>query len=327
MDTNVYLSGNCELAELFGAKPEAHSNGTAYYLPSANGDNWLVDVCPAAGMILTDTHFYLSEPVVREYTIAEDGLLLCSFYGGDVTIIEKGKKARQLRPGIHLLINRGQSFKIIYGAGQWNCYTSLWLFSDYISKNWSGKLPGLNFSLTDALAWESPQYDTPELVLVFEQLKANIRHASAPLLYFENKACEVFLLILRNIHKAHYWQRYQKTQRKNYLTYNDRKYIIKIKDELDKNILAPPSTAQLAAIAQMNNSKLQHSFKRWYGISIAEYIREGKMKYAMRLLWNDGLSIKNIAAMAGYENASKFAAAFKRVHGFSPQYIRKSFGL
>lgn len=327
MDVNVYLTGNRELAEHFGAKPKAQRNGTKYCLPSDHGDNWLIDVCPASGLILTDTHFYLPEPVVREYAIVESGLWLCSFHRGDVTIIEKGKKARQLKPGIHLLINRGQPFKIIYGAEKWNLYTSFWLFSDYISKNLSEKLSGMSFTLTDALAWESPQYDTPELVLVFEQLKANIRNATVPLVYFENKACELFVLILRNMQDAWYWKRYQKEERKNYLTYHDRKFIFKVKEELDKNILTPPSTDELAAIAQMNTHKVQHSFKLWYGVSIAEYIREGKMKYAMRLLWDDDLSIKNIAAMAGYENASKFAAAFKKVNGFSPQDIRKSFGL
>ncbi|QDR79511.1 helix-turn-helix domain-containing protein [Sporomusa termitida] len=327
MDTSVYLTGNCELAERFGAKPEAFRSGTAYRLPSPHGDNWLVDIYPAPGLILTDTHFSLPEPVVWEYTIAEAGLWLCSFNGGDMTIVEKGKKARQLRPGIHLLVNRGQPFKMIYGAGKWQCYTGMWLFGDYIATQLTGRMSDRSFTLDEALTWQSPQYDTPELLLVFEQLKANVRNAAAPLPYYEHKACEVLLLILRNIQDEHWWKRYQKSQRKNYLSYHDRKYIIKIKEELDRDILSPPPVDQLAIMVQMNISKLQHCFKLWYGVSIAEYIRAGKMKYALRLLWDDGLSIKNIAAMAGYENASKFAAAFKKVHGFSPQYIRKSFGL
>ncbi|QDR79503.1 helix-turn-helix domain-containing protein [Sporomusa termitida] len=244
-----------------------------------------------------------------------------------MTIAETGKKARQLRPGIHLLVNRGQPFKIIYGAGKWQCYTGMWLFSDYIATQLDGRLPGRSFTLADALAWQSPQYDTPELLLVLEKLKANVRHASAPLPYYEHKACEVLMLILRNIHYEDCWQKHRKTRRKNYLTYYDRTYIIKVKEELDRNILAPPSVDELAVMVQMSISKLQHGFKLWYGISIAGYIREERMKYALRLLWDDGLSIKNIAAMAGYENASKFTAAFKRVHGYSPSYIRKSFGL
>lgn len=327
MDRNVYRTGSGELAEQFGAQPEAHRNGTKYSLPSAYGDNWLIDIYPAPGLVLTDTHFLLPEPVVWEYTIAEAGLWLCSFNCGDMTIVEKGKKARQLRPGIHLLVNRGQPFKIIYGAGTWQCYTGMWLFSDYIATQLTGRLPEQSFTPDDALTWQSPQYDTPDLLLVFEQLKSNVRNASAPLLYYENKACEVLLLILRNIQYEGDWKRYQKSERKKHLTYHDRKFIIKVKEELDRNILAPPSAAELAVMVQMNLSKLQSCFKLWYGLSIAEYVREERMKYAMRLLWNDELSIKNIAAMSGYENASKFAAAFKKVHGFSPQDIRKSFGL
>ncbi|WP_246105478.1 helix-turn-helix domain-containing protein [Sporomusa termitida] len=34
-----------------------------------------------------------------------------------------------------------------------------------------------------------------------------------------------------------------------------------------------------------------------------------------------------LASFLGYESASKFAAAFKKVHGFTPSQFRKSFGL
>lgn len=327
MDQNIYRTGNRELAGQFGAQPEAFRSGTAYRLPAGHGDNWLVDIYPAPGLILTDTHFYLQEPVVREYAIAEPGLWLCSFNSGDMTIVETGKKARQLRPGIHLLVNRGQPFKIIYGAGTWQCYTGMWLFGDYITAQTAGGLAGQSFIPEDALAWQSPQYDTPELLLVFEQLKASVRNAAAPLPYYEHKACEILLLILRNIQDEYWWKKHQKSERKKHLTYHDRKFIIKVKEELDGNILAPPSAAELAVMVQMNLSKLQRCFKLWYGLSIAGYVREERMKYAMRLLWNDDLSIKNIAATVGYENAGKFTAAFKCVHGYSPQDIRKSFGL
>lgn len=68
----------------------------------------------------------------------------------------------------------------------------------------------------------------------------------------------------------------------------------------------------LAAIAGMGATKLRQSFKLWYGMTIAEYIRQQKLKYALRLLSDDDRSISNIAALIGYESASKFAMAFKK---------------
>ena len=51
------------------------------------------------------------------------------------------------------------------------------------------------------------------------------------------------------------------------------------------------------------------------------------MKRAMQMLADDDLNIKNIAHLCGYENAAKFAAAFKEVHGITPSDFRKGFGL
>lgn len=51
------------------------------------------------------------------------------------------------------------------------------------------------------------------------------------------------------------------------------------------------------------------------------------MNYALRLLWNDEMSIKNISSFLGYARPSKFTAAFKKVHGMTPGEVRKSFNL
>ncbi|WP_376746761.1 helix-turn-helix domain-containing protein [Anaerospora hongkongensis] len=62
-------------------------------------------------------------------------------------------------------------------------------------------------------------------------------------------------------------------------------------------------------------------------MTITSYIRHEKMKYAMRMLSRDDLSIRHIGDSLGYESPSKFTAAFKAVHGFMPSQFRKPFGL
>ncbi|MCS4474516.1 helix-turn-helix domain-containing protein [Clostridium botulinum] len=51
------------------------------------------------------------------------------------------------------------------------------------------------------------------------------------------------------------------------------------------------------------------------------------MEQAIRFLSHDEMSIHNIATTLGYESASKFSAAFKKIYGITPSAFRKSFNL
>lgn len=84
----------------------------------------------------------------------------------------------------------------------------------------------------------------------------------------------------------------------------------------------PPEVSQLCKIAAMGQTKLRESFKSIYGVPIGTYIRQVKMRYALLLLVKPNLTIGNIAEHLGYANASKFAAAFRKVYGQSPEEYR-----
>ncbi|SFM11971.1 helix-turn-helix transcriptional regulator [Pelosinus propionicus] len=317
MNTDEYLTGNAGLAGQLNCSKKDFGNGVIYWLPPQNGNSWLVDIHPAAGLFFTDVYFTLLEPLVREYQMEHPGLWLWSVTGGDLTIIENGKKAHKLKPGIHVLVNQGKPFKIIYGTEPIR-YTSVLVFDDCLTR----------YLKAEAACWKPFQYNTPDVVMVFEQLKYAIRNGIAPppFMYYESKLGELLSLIVRNMQYPHLWEDYLKKNRnQKHLTYQNRKYIWRVKEEIDKNILQPPSMEQLIALAEMGATKLRQSFKLWYGITIAEYIRQEKLKHALRLLSVDELSISNIAATVGYESASKFALAFKKVYHVTPSEVRKSF--
>lgn len=52
------------------------------------------------------------------------------------------------------------------------------------------------FAIADALKWQSPDYNTPDQLMVWEQLKFGVRNAVAPLMYFESKVLELLALIM-----------------------------------------------------------------------------------------------------------------------------------
>jgi AraC-like DNA-binding protein len=327
LGTNEYMLGNGELAVQLGCKKLNYGNGIEYRLPPENGDSWLIDIHPAPGLFVTNAYFKLLEPVTREYDIQQMCIWLCSFDRGDVTIIEKGKKARHLQQGIHVVVNRGQPVKVIFASNEPIWYTSVLVFDNFIASYLKDRALEQPFSLPDAAAWESTQYNTPDLVMVFEQIKYAVRGATVPPLYYESKIGELLALILRNVQHEWHWKNSLEKSNQNKITYQDMKYIWQVKAELDKNMLAPPTIKQLTNIAEMGSTKLRHCFKLLYKVTIADYVREGKMKHAMRLLSHDDMSIHNIATAVGYDSASKFTAAFKKIHGLTPSEFRKSFRL
>lgn len=114
-------------------------------------------------------------------------------------------------------------------------------------------------------------------------------------------------------------------------------------DEEDHNHSAPQS-AQIQAVHQlltadlsqrhtieslarqfyMDSSTLKREFRQAYGLPIATYLKEYRIKKAMELLSDTDESIGSIAAQVGYETQSKFTAAFKAMTQLSPSEYRKS---
>lgn len=327
MNTHDDMLGNEELAVQLGGKKISYKNGIQYKLEPEADNSWLVDIHPAPGLLVTRAYFKATQSVTNNYTLPYHCLWLCSFDSGSLTITEKGKKARQLQPGIHLIVHHGQSVKVTFTAPARQVYTSIMVCDHFIANYFKGRYQEQLFTVRDALTWSTPQYDTPEIMLVFDQLKCAVMNAEIALVYYESKIIELLSIIQRNAQHENGWKKYLKGERKNHLSYQNRKYIFLVKAELDRNILVSPKLDQLASLAEMSESKLYRCFKRWHGMTIADYVRGEKMKYAMRLLWNDELSIKNIAERVGYESPGKFTAAFTKIHGFTPSHYRKSFNL
>ena len=80
--------------------------------------------------------------------------------------------------------------------------------------------------------------------------------------------------------------------------------------------------AFLSGRAGVSPTKLKQVFRRVYGASLFAYIRRAKMDYAARELAKSNCRIIDIAEACGYDNASKFSAAFRAVHGITPRAYR-----
>lgn len=99
----------------------------------------------------------------------------------------------------------------------------------------------------------------------------------------------------------------------------NRRKLLKAAHLLDQSILEPfPSILTLSKNVGMSETLLKKEFKEMYGVTMFNYHTNQKMNYAIKLIENDNVSIKDIAYSLGYSSQSKFSTAFKKVHGKLP---------
>lgn len=94
------------------------------------------------------------------------------------------------------------------------------------------------------------------------------------------------------------------------------KYMI---THLDERVSLEKLTAQY----QINLSLFHKIFLQIYGAAPYTYLKKYKMNIAAHWLLNENRKIGDIAVSLGYNNASKFAAAFQSVYGVLPKDYRK----
>lgn len=83
--------------------------------------------------------------------------------------------------------------------------------------------------------------------------------------------------------------------------------------------------AELAEHFGVSVSWIKSSFSGVYGITVSSYVRGQRMHAAAKLLQQTDRTVFDIAGQFGYENASKFASAFRSVMGVTPAQYRKEY--
>lgn len=99
--------------------------------------------------------------------------------------------------------------------------------------------------------------------------------------------------------------------------------IKRIHNQLINNLDKRFTIEELSKLYLINTSSLKSIFKSVYGLPIAAYMKEYRMKYAAELLRTNNSSIADIAAAVGYSSQSKFTKAFKDIMHVLPVEYRK----
>lgn len=156
-----------------------------------------------------------------------------------------------------------------------------------------------------------------EIEHIFSELYAVPDSLQKP--YFQLKVQELLLFLsLVDVE--------QETQRELY-TAPQVETVRAIHKALVSDLQQRPTIEELARTYCLNAAALKATFKGIYGQPIGAYMKEYRMKRAAALLRQTQDTIAQIAGQVGYENQSKFAAAFRDVLKVSPaEYRRQNSG-
>ena len=97
----------------------------------------------------------------------------------------------------------------------------------------------------------------------------------------------------------------------------------RVMETISNNLHQHYSIEELATVFGISASSVQNYFQGVYGKNISSYLKETRMSAASDMIKNEDLQIAEVAQAVGYENASKFAAAFRKFCGVSPTEYRR----
>ncbi|WP_051258643.1 helix-turn-helix transcriptional regulator [Chitinibacter tainanensis] len=91
---------------------------------------------------------------------------------------------------------------------------------------------------------------------------------------------------------------------------------------LDSGAADELSLSDIAAQACMSVATLQRHFRRQFGTSVFDYLRQQKLWQARQRLQRGEVSVTRAALDAGYTSPANFATAFRRAFGMAPSECR-----
>ncbi len=151
---------------------------------------------------------------------------------------------------------------------------------------------------------------------VFEEMENAPDECRIP--YLQMKAAELLLLLCRA-------QMPEQSDERSFMTMGQVQIAKQVMETIGEDLGRHYSIESLAAPFGISPSSLKNYFQGVYGKNISTWLREERMAAASAALRGTNQSVAEIAAAVGYENASKFSAAFKSFLGETPlEYRRQS---
>lgn len=92
---------------------------------------------------------------------------------------------------------------------------------------------------------------------------------------------------------------------------------------LKNNLQRQIPMVEVAELVNLSPGRLAHLFKREMALSIQQYVTQLRLARAKDHLETSFLSVKEIAALVGFQSVTRFVGCFKSVVGSTPAQYRK----
>lgn len=293
---------------------------TVYKMETADGEGVMTSyrVFPGVELIYNDFHtsscFQDVHPhgEIMEINHCREGRFECEFQSGAYGYLEEGDLA------VNMLSNRvtDSSFPLEHYHG-----VAIIIYLEEASAALSSVFDDISidlYSLRDKLC--------PDNRCFIMRAKAEIQHIFSELYtipgevrkgYFKLKVLE--LLLFLSITELS-----EQGGPRKYFPKKQVETVKQIKKYVTVNMEKRFTLDELSVKFGIGLTSMKLCFKGVYGTSILAYIKAHRMQAAAHILRQSHDSITTIAGKVGYENSSKFAAAFKDIMGISPLEYRKS---
>lgn len=243
-----------------------------------------------------------------------NGRFESQFSENDLGIVEPGDVAVSLYDGEHGTHSISR-FPLGFYDG-----LSLYVDCDLAMKWLAKNFPCLSINLThlkdqllkDHWYWVGPAGTRCEHV--FRELFECVSYADKA--YIQLKVAELFLLLplVRSQERTEQYYPMQQVQLVRHL-----------RDLLISDTTSRTTIEDLAQAHHISVTRFQKIFKKLYGTSIYQYVKQYRLEQATIELTNSARSITDIALDAGFSSASKFGESFKKRYGITPTEYRLQF--
>lgn len=316
----AYEKGYGAIANDFYFNKEKKGNGEFFYPLPQYGQGFIYQINPYPGLFISAGDWLPYITIEHHYEIDSMFMEAYLIESGDIVLIQNGKKTYHVSKGVNIYLNRTKKGRICYKENTPIKYVGILIFKDFIKHSIEKRFSKEDFDFDQVYKWSSLNYDTPEMNLLFFQIRQKLLAHEKSRLFFESKVCELLSIIMINFNNEKKLLENSSAS----ISSDDLKCIQLVKFEIDNNIISPPDILHLCKVAAMGKTKLRESFKKAYNMPIGEYIRISKMKYALILINDSSLTVEEVAHRLGYSSSSKFSIAFKKIYGHSPVSYRKN---
>ncbi|WP_315168081.1 AraC family transcriptional regulator [Metaclostridioides mangenotii] len=293
-------------------------NGNIYKLSPNKGCGFMRELTYHNSLFVSTSELIFNDIVERHLDAFKNNFIeIIYLESGNMSRSQKGYKTIDLKPGINVFVNNHRPMKLLYQADSPLKFVTVTLFSDFYDEYINSKFPEDNIKFLKSINLMPPGYNTPEISLIFKQIKSKMASNINNRIYYESKIGEIISIIVDISNKIKVARDSNKV-----LSRDDLKSLNVVREVLDKNYVDKPTIDDLAYIAKMSQTKLKSSFKSVYNTTITQYSISVKLRYSLILLADADASIEEIAKSVGYKNASKFSQMFFKTFGMYPKNYR-----